>query len=159
MDLCLLQMIFTAAFAIGFLIAVIYMLTVNRCKFNKRTKVVIIVMTVTMCLAITSSTLIFIHKLHIGTCSLHPLPYAIQLQNHVIVMIIYSFLVCRMLSIYHKMSLAVAPVPSCKARLARRVSQCQNPIVITYLASYSAIIWTFYFFTALDMPKDMLTSR
>jgi len=98
------------------------MLIVNRCKFNKRTKVVIIVLATTMCLSIASASLTYNRAASTGTCTIYALPYTIESQNHVIYMIIYSFLVCRMLSIYHKMSMAVAPVPSCKARLARRIA-------------------------------------
>ena len=94
-----------------------------------------------------------------GICTVYPLPYSINSQNHVIIMIIYSFLVCRMLSIYHKMSMATSPVPSCKARQARRLSNCQNPIVITYFLIYTATIWTFHVLVEYTTPETELTKE
>ena len=57
-------------------------------------------------------------------------------------MIIYSFLVCRMLSIYYKMKMAIQGTPSWKARWARRLHHCQNPIILTYFVLFSALTWT-----------------
>ena len=59
-------------------------------------------------------------------------------------MIIYAFLVCRMLSVYYKMSMALQSTPTWKARWARRISNCQNPIIGSYFIGYTAYIWTFY---------------
>ena len=56
-------------------------------------------------------------------------------------MIIYTFLVCRMLSIYYKMKLAIERTPSFKARWARRLHHCQNPIIITYFLIFTTLVW------------------
>ena len=156
-DLCFAQLIITACLYFVFLGAVIYMLKVNRCKFNKRTKVVICTMTVSMCFSVTSSSLTYYNSESHGECTIYPLPYSVQSENHVIIMIIYSFLVGRMLSIYHKMSLATMPIPNCKARQARRISQCQNPIVVVYFLTYTAFIWIFLVLVVYTWPKQELT--
>ena len=99
------------------------MLAVNRCKFNKRTKVVIWVLSLAMMLQACASILTFINERnHNGVCGLYPLAYTILSQQHIIIIIIYSFLVCRMLSIYVKMTLVTQITPSWKARWARYLS-------------------------------------
>ena len=57
-----------------------------------------------------------------------------------------------MLSIYHKMKLAVQVNPSWKARWARRLSNCQNPIILTYFVVYSALNWVIYFVFEEKVP-------
>ena len=104
-----------------------------------------------------SASLSYANKQESGVCTVYPLAYTVLSEQHVIIMIIYSFLVCRMLSIYHKMCLTIDPVPSCKARQARRISNCQNPIVLTYFLIYSAFIWTFHSLLVYDEPELMLT--
>ena len=106
MNLCLLQLILSSCYIFFFLVAVIYMFSVNRCKFNKRTKVVISVLSLAMLLQGGASALTYIDYLHRDDiCGVYPLTYTILSQQHIIVIIIYSFLVCRMLSIYYKMSI------------------------------------------------------
>ena len=63
-----------------------------------------------------------------------------------------------MLSIYFKMSLATQPKPSCKARWARRLSNIQNSMIITYSACYTAFIWTFYILMRFTNDHNRLTS-
>ena len=50
MNLCLLQLILSSFYIFCFLATVIYMLIVNKCQFNKRTKVVIVVLAFSMIL-------------------------------------------------------------------------------------------------------------
>lgn len=61
-----------------------------------------------------------------------------------------------MLSVYHKMKLAVQVTPSWKARWARRLSQCQNPIIMTYFIVYSVLDWIVYFFFEQKIPEHDL---
>ena len=160
MNLCLLQLILSSCYIFFFLVAVIYMFRVNRCKFNKRTKVVITVLSLTMLLQGGASALTYIDYLKDGICGVYPLTYTILSQQHIIVIIIYSFLVCRMLSIYYKMSivtLSTAGEPSLKARWALRLSQCQNPIILAYFLTYTAFLWTFHCLFENTEPLFRLT--
>ena len=75
---CLVQLIITSIMYFIFLAAVIYMLHVNRCKFNKRTKVVICTMTVSMCFSFASSSLTYFYSVSEGKCTIYALPYSIQ---------------------------------------------------------------------------------
>ena len=103
-------MILSSVYIFCFVLAVIYMFTVNRCKFNKRTKVVITILTLSMLLQGTASALTYSNYSRLdGICGVLPLTYTILSQQHIIIIVIYSFLVCRMLSIYYKMSIVTNP--------------------------------------------------
>ena len=143
-----------------FIAAIMYMLIKNRCKFNKRTKVVMIILSITMVLQASSAALSYqnsVDKNH-GVCAIYPLAYTLLSQQHIVIMIIYSFCVCRMLSIYYKMEMALKPVPSCKARQARRISNCQNVIIIAYSLTYTILLWTFHFIARYSPPKNQLNN-
>ena len=59
MTLCLVELVLSACSSLIFLVVIIYMLIINRCKFNKRTKVVIMTISISMCLSIGSSSLTY----------------------------------------------------------------------------------------------------
>jgi len=158
-SLCLLALIVSSVYIFCFLSTTTYLLVINRCKFNKRTKVVISILALTMSLQISSSLMTYIMEQRQGYCSVYPLAYALLSQQHVVIMIIYSFLVCRMLSVYYKMALATQPIPSCKARWARRLSNCQNGIIGTYLLVYSSFIWSFHLLWSYQNPNQALTVK
>ena len=77
MNLCLVQLILSNIYVMGFLMAVIYMLTINRCKFNKRTKVIIITLAITMCLQLSSAAINYNHELKDGECTIVALAYTL----------------------------------------------------------------------------------
>lgn len=60
-----------------------------------------------------------------------------------------------MLSVYFKMSLAINVTPTWKARWARRISNCQNPMIGTYFILYTAYIWIFCFFQQVKSLNEM----
>ena len=62
-----------------------------------------------------------------------------------------------MLSIYYKMTLATQPVPSWKARNARRISNCQNLIVTVYCVTYTAFLWVFHYLLEYTDPVNELS--
>ena len=103
---CLLSMLMALLYVMIFIATTIYLVAVNRCKFNKRTKVVISILSVQMTLAMGAAVLTYTNETHKGNCSVYPLAYTLQAYQHVIILIIYSFLVARMLSIYWKMKQA-----------------------------------------------------
>ena len=105
-SLCLVSLLMTMVYVMVFLASTIYLVAVNRCKFNKRTKVVLSILSVQMTLALGSSSLTYSNYMSKGECSIYPLAYTLQEYQHVIILIIYSFLVGRMLAIYWKMQLA-----------------------------------------------------
>lgn len=72
-------------------------------------------------------------------------------------MIVYAFLVCRMLSVYYKMTLPVQITPTWKARWARRLSGCQNPIVLSYFVLCTVFVWTFQLIIRYEYPTYELT--
>ena len=80
-------------------------------------------------------------------------------QERVLIMIIYSLLVCRMLSIYFKMRMAVQAAPSWKARWARRISKCQNTITLVYALLCTATLWIYYYLFEWAEPEKGLTGR
>ena len=170
MNLCLVQLLLSSCYMLFFSAAVIYMFAVNRCKFNKRTKVVIYVLSLSMILQGSASTITYVNYMRTDECGVFPLTYTLLSQQHIIIIIIYSFLVCRMLSIYYKMTLVTHPEPTLKARWAFKLSQCQNPIILAYFISATTFLWTFHFilygkevhkldknediaFICLDIPK------
>ena len=157
MELCIFQLILSAFYIFVYVLTVIYCLIINKCKFNKRTKVVLIVLSMAMTLQAASAVLTYIKEKREGFCSVYPITYTMICQQHIIIMIIYSFLVCRMLSIYYKMALATQPVPSCKARWARRLSNIQNPMIIIYSFCFTAFIWAFYIMIRMDDDSTKLT--
>ena len=61
MNLCLLQLILSSSYIFCFLVAVTYMLVINRCSFNKRTKVVITILSLSMVLQGLASALTYVH--------------------------------------------------------------------------------------------------
>ena len=140
-SLCMVSLMLTALYALIFIATVIYLLILNRCKFNKRTKVVICILSMSMLLQMASSSLTYIQQQNNGFCGVYPLAYSLLAQQHIVIMIIYTFLVCRMLSIYYKMKLAIERTPSFKARWARRLHHCQNPIIITYFLIFTTLVW------------------
>ena len=89
---------------------------------------------------------------------MNPLPYTLLAQQHIFIMIIYSFLVCRMLSIYYKMQLAISKQTqvACKARWARRLSNCQNFIIIVYFCLFTAMTWAWHFLYVYSHPQRAL---
>ena len=103
---CLVSLLTTSSYVMIFIFMTIYLLIINRCKFNKRTKVVISILACSMSLQLGSTLLAYMNELKEGECSVYPLAYTMQAYQHVIILIIYSFLVARMLAIYFKMSLA-----------------------------------------------------
>ena len=52
-SLCLMQLVMSSFYIFVFLATTTYLLVTNRCKFNKRTKVVICILSVTMLLQIS----------------------------------------------------------------------------------------------------------
>ena len=105
-SLCLISMLMAMLYVMIFIASTIYLVAVNRCKFNKRTKVVISILSVQMTLALGAAILTYTNETRMGNCSVYPLAYTLQAYQHVIILIIYSFLVARMLSIYWKMKQA-----------------------------------------------------
>lgn len=158
LTICLMQVISSAFCMALFLTTVIYMLVINRCKFNKRTKIVICTLLVSMLLSISASVVTYLDEIEKGICKVYPLAYSILAQQHIVIMIVYAFLVCRMLSVYFKMTLPTQLTPSWKARWARRISGCQNPIVLFYFFLCSCFVWTFQFLIRYDYPTYKLTS-
>ena len=156
MELCFFQLILSAFYTFVYVLTVIYCLIINKCKFNKRTKVVLIVLSMAMSLQAASSVLTYIKNQKEEFCGVYPITYTMICQQHIIIMIIYSFLVCRMLSIYYKMALATQPVPTCKARWARRLSNIQNSMIITYATCFTTFIWAFYIIILLNTDDDRL---
>ena len=75
MELCLFQLISSSVYILVFLTAISYMLIKNRCKFNKRTKVVLIVLAMSMALQACSSTLTEWNYQDKGDCAVYPLAY------------------------------------------------------------------------------------
>jgi len=145
-SLCFISLVMSSVYVLIFVTTSIYLIVINRCKFNKRTKIVISILSVQMSLAMGSSVLTYVNEQEMGTCSIYPLAYSLQAYQHVIILIIYSFLVARMLSIYSKMQLAVQARPNWKARWARRLSnyKCQRAIISIYFLVYSGVLWTFH---------------
>ena len=158
-NLCLVQLSLAAAYIVCFLTALIYLLLVNRCKFNTRTKVVLILLALSMSLQTSSAVLSYTESLNQGACRVYPLAYAMLGQERVLIMIIYSLLVCRMLSIYFKMRMAVQTTPSWKARWARRISKCQNTIASIYALLFTATLWIYYYLFEWVEPEKGLTGR
>lgn len=76
-SLCLVQLIMSSTYVFCFLMSVIYMLWVNKCKFNKRTKVVIGILSVTMSLQMASSINAYIGELNVGLCTVNSLSYSL----------------------------------------------------------------------------------
>ena len=122
MNLCLVQLILSGFYVVCFFSTVIYMLIINRCKFNKRTKIVIWALSLSIVLQECASILTYVNMTRKGVCAVYPLAYTILSQQHIIIIIIYSFLLCRMCSIYQKMTLVTQITPSWKSRWARYLS-------------------------------------
>lgn len=61
LTICLLQVMTSSVCMLTFLITVIYMLALNKCKFNKRTKVVISILFVTMSINISASAVSYLN--------------------------------------------------------------------------------------------------
>lgn len=77
LSICLVQVITSSANMALFLTAVIYMMVVNMCKFNKRTKVVICTLLATMCINIAASIVSFLNEIEKGRCMVYPLAYSL----------------------------------------------------------------------------------
>ena len=75
MTVCEIQLIASSIYIACFLTAVVYMLAINQCKFNKRTKVVIIFLGIAMSFGISSSILSYIDESEGGTCGVFPVSY------------------------------------------------------------------------------------
>ena len=157
MKLCFFQLILSAFYIFVYVLTVIYCLIINKCKFNKRTKIVLIVLSMAMSLQAIASVLTYIKEQREEFCGVYPITYTMICQQHIIIMIIYSFLVCRMLAIYYKMALATQPIPSCKARWARRLSNIQNSMIITYSICFTVFIWAFYIIMRMNFDDTKLT--
>ena len=130
----------------------------NKLKFNKRTKVVIVILALNIALLLASSSTTFVLAKQKGACEMYELPYVLLSQQHVVVMIIYAFLVGRMLAIYWKLTLVqdVEAAARFKARCARRSATGQNVIIFIYFSVYTSFLWTFYFVWEYAEPKGSL---
>ena len=58
-----------------FTITASYMVIVNRCKFNKRTKVVLVVLSFSMMLQTCSSVMTYVNTFDKDACGVYPLAY------------------------------------------------------------------------------------
>ena len=77
-SLCLISMLMAMLYVMIFIASTIYLVAVNRCKFNKRTKVVISILSVQMTLAMGAVILTYTNETQKGTCSVYPLAYTLQ---------------------------------------------------------------------------------
>lgn len=102
---CFFSLVMSATYVALFIGATIYLVVVNRCKFNKRTKVVISILTVTNGSNLAGAILTEMNQIERDECSVYPLTYTMQAQQNIVILIIYSFLVSRMLAIYYKMQM------------------------------------------------------
>ena len=150
-------MIVCTSFLGIFLIFAIYMLIKNKCKFNKRTKVVLSILLITMALQSNSAILTYLDSINKEGCGVYPLGYTILSQQHIFVIVVYSFLVCRMLSIYYKMMIRIeGNKETWKTKWAYNISYYQNLILVIYFVSYTAFIWTFHFLLIHRQPINTL---
>jgi len=60
-SLCFISLILSAIYVVIFVATVAYLLYINKCKFNKRTKVVILILSMTMTLQLSSTVITFIN--------------------------------------------------------------------------------------------------
>lgn len=79
-SLCLVQLILSSTYVFCFLMCVTYMLWKNKCKFNKRTKVVIAILSISMSLQMASTLNTYISELKTGYCNINQLSYSLLAQ-------------------------------------------------------------------------------
>ena len=76
-------------------------------------------------------------------------------------MIIYMFLVCRMMFIYVELSQGSSRrqrgIKLCAHKLAKCVSKMQYCIIITYFVASNAVYWTSYYLRQNQFPEGALT--
>ena len=153
-------MVASSSFLVIFLIFALYVLIKNKCNFNKQVNVVFSIMLLTMAGLSNSSILTFLNSLDFDGCENSHLGYTILHQCHIFVIVICTYLVCRMLSIYYKINIVFnKSQPNWKTKTAQKISDYQNIIIAFYLITMTAFIWTLQYYLRDKEPINALTQQ
>ena len=152
------QLALAVIYTLVFITSLLYLMRLNHYKFTKRTKIVFICLFI-MLLLQTSAAIISLVKSNepfTENCRVTALAYSLVSWQHIFMMLIYTFMVCRMLSIYFKLRKAEKPNDIvCKTKCAGFIADAQNYILISYFLLATGGIWFNFYLFKNDYNKQI----